>query len=72
VANRLTTAKLEAYYAAIGRFVVAWADMELCLDMLVLVAGSPKYPLPHQLSEKIDLAKCTAREGQWQKKLTRH
>jgi hypothetical protein len=51
MANRLTKAKLASFYAAIGRFVIEWAGMEICLDILVLVARGPRPP--HQLSEKI-------------------
>jgi hypothetical protein len=50
VANRLTGAKLESYYAALGRFVAAWADTETCLDLVVL-ASRPRR-LFIQLSEK--------------------
>ena len=50
--NKLTQSKLEQFYIAMGRFVIAWADMELCLDLVVLNGRNLKSPLPHQFSDK--------------------
>jgi hypothetical protein len=49
--------KVQAFHAAVGQFVVAWADLEQGLDFLVLlIARTPGQRLeraPHQLSAKI-------------------
>lgn len=51
--------KYDAFHAAIGRFVLNWADLEMGLDALVLAVArqvnTPKGPLPapHQLGAKI-------------------
>jgi hypothetical protein len=49
--------KHEAFYAAIGRFVIFWSHLEICLDLLVLelAAASTETPkkVPHQLADKI-------------------
>ena len=55
--NKLTKTKLEQFYSAMGRFVIAWADMELCLDLVVLNGRKLKSPLPHQLSEKTNFVR---------------
>ena len=46
------------FYAAIGRFVLSWAGLEICLDLLLLtIVKTPErqVKLPHQLGEKIAL-----------------
>lgn len=55
--------KYEAFFAAIGRFVLNWADMEMALDLLV-VHGLSKAEeseidkrIPHELGGKIKLAR---------------
>ena len=48
----------EEFYAAIGRFVLTWAHLEICLDLLVLkIVKTPerRAKLPHQLGDKIAL-----------------
>ena len=55
--NKLTKSELERFYAAMGRFVIAWADMEHCLDLVLLNGRKLKSPLPHQLSEKTNFVR---------------
>jgi hypothetical protein len=49
--------KVQAFHAAVGRFIVAWADLEHGLDFLVLISarapGRLSGKVPHQLSGKI-------------------
>jgi hypothetical protein len=48
----------EEFYAAIGRFVLTWAHLEICLDLLLLkIVKTPerRAKLPHQLGCKIAL-----------------
>src|SRR5258707_15049991 len=51
----------EELYSAIGRFVVTWADLEVCLDLLLLKiklmreATQRQSKLQHQCSKKIAL-----------------
>jgi hypothetical protein len=49
----LSKRKIEAYYAAIGRFVTVWAEVGLFLDLLVVILAKPD--LPHQLSGKLSI-----------------
>jgi hypothetical protein len=53
VANKLTKRKLVSFYAAIGRFVLTWAEVETFLDLLVIVLRGSSQSLPHQLSGKL-------------------
>jgi hypothetical protein len=49
---------IEEFYAAIGRFVLSWAGLEICLDLLLLkIVKTPerRAKLPHQLGDKIVL-----------------
>lgn len=58
MANRITQAKLDALYAAIGRFVLTWADVETYLDLLVLkLRTGLQDEMPHQLARKIKFAR---------------
>jgi hypothetical protein len=70
-ASRGQEAKLspkEEFHAAIGRFVLEWAGMEVSLDLLLLAARlsreatqrTPK--LPHQFAEKIALIRSEIKE----------
>jgi hypothetical protein len=55
--NKLTGRKLDEFYAAIGRFVLTWAEVEFGLDLLVIIVrqhSASDTRLPHQLSAKID------------------
>jgi hypothetical protein len=49
--------KVQAFHAAVGQFIVAWADLEHGLDFLALLSarasGQPSGNMPHQLSRKI-------------------
>ena len=48
----------EEFYAAIGQFVLTWAHLEICLDLLLLkIVKTPdrRAKLPHQLGDKIAL-----------------
>ena len=49
--------KVQAFHAAVGQFIVAWADLEHGLDFLVLLSartsGERSGKVPHQLSGKI-------------------
>jgi hypothetical protein len=49
----------QEFYAAIGRFVLTWAGLEICLDLLLLTVipdgERAKRKLPHQLGDKIAL-----------------
>ena len=51
--------KVQAFHAALGEFIVLWAQLELGLDLLVLIArdtyarNQRPSKLPHQLSQKI-------------------
>jgi len=66
VTNKLTPRKLEALYAAIGRFVIVWADLELILDLLVLTLRNLQDPLhrkptiPHSLGKKLSFVRSIA------------
>ena len=55
--NKLIKLEQERFYAAMGRFVLAWADMEFCLDLVVLNGRKLKSPLPHQLSDKTNFVR---------------
>jgi|ERR1035437_6456114 hypothetical protein len=55
--NKLIKSEQERFYAAMGRFVIAWTDMEFCLDLVVLNGRKLKSPLPHQLSEKTNFVR---------------
>jgi hypothetical protein len=58
-----TTDKVEAFQTAIGKFVLAWADLEQFLDLLVLTLRLKQEPakqekkLEHSLTPKIGYAK---------------
>jgi hypothetical protein len=49
----------DEFYAAIGRFVLEWAGLEFCLDLLLLRTmwrsedPTRKVKLPHQFTEKL-------------------
>ncbi len=45
--------RIETYYAALGRFVTLWAEVELFVDLLVVILAKPD--LPHQLSGKLSI-----------------
>lgn len=51
--------RVDTIYSAIGRFVVAWSDLEYCLDLLVLSARdrSSQPEIPHQLDDKLKFLK---------------
>jgi hypothetical protein len=51
--TRLSKKKIEIYYAALGRFVTVWAQVELFVDLLVVILAKPD--LPHQLSGKLSI-----------------
>lgn len=55
--NRITQAKLDALYVAVGRFVLTWADIEMYLDLLVLKLRKSQKNIPHQLAPKIKFAR---------------
>jgi hypothetical protein len=57
MANRFTKKKLDAFYAAIGRFVVTWAEVELYLDLLALKMRRPTEDVSHQLQAKINFVR---------------
>jgi len=61
VANKLTKSKRDAFYAAIGRFVLTWAEVEVYLDLLVLKLRDPTEDVSHQLSAKIQFIRKTLR-----------
>ena len=49
---------MQSLYAAVGRFVLTWADVETYLDLLVLKLRQPTVRrLSHQLSEKIEFVR---------------
>jgi hypothetical protein len=51
-------AAYDEFYAAIGRFVLTWAHLEICLDLLLLkIVKTPdrRAKLPHQLADKMSL-----------------
>ena len=49
-----THSQMRSFYAAIGRFVLTWADVENYLDLFVLMTRKPTdHRLPHQLAGKI-------------------
>jgi hypothetical protein len=50
---KLSKRKVETYYAALGRFVTVWAEVELFLDLLVVILAKPD--LPYQLSGKLSI-----------------
>jgi len=58
----------EEFYAAIGRFVLEWAGLEICLDLLFLAIRSKqeaperKSKLSHQFAEKIAVIRSEAKE----------
>jgi len=59
MANKLTANKIREFHAAIGRFVLTWAEVEFGLDLLVIImhrlsrrSGSTP---SHELSAKINL-----------------
>jgi hypothetical protein len=58
----------EEFHAAIGRFVLEWAGLEFCLDLLLLAARSRdkatqrKPKLPHQFAAKIALIRSETKE----------
>jgi hypothetical protein len=58
----------EEFYAAIGRFVLEWAGLEICLDLLLLKIRSKreaterKLKLPHQFAEKMAVIRSEAKE----------
>jgi hypothetical protein len=54
VTNKLSQSKLRAFYAAVGRFVLTWAEVETYLDILVLQLNrGAQRAVPHQLIGKI-------------------
>jgi hypothetical protein len=61
LANKLTNSKRNAFYAAIGRFVLTWAEVETYLDLLVLKLHHPSDDVSHQLSAKIKFVRKTLR-----------
>jgi hypothetical protein len=53
--------KIDAFHAAVGRFVIEWNSLELCLDLLVLSARHPRSGrLGHQLKDKLVFLKTCA------------
>ena len=50
--NKLTKSELERFYAAMGRFVIAWADMEHCLDLVLLNGRKLKSPFRISFQKK--------------------
>lgn len=62
---KLTKKKIDAFYAALGRFVSEWAEVEKFLDLIVLVLARKKKPkLPFQLSGKIETIRSELRNSQ--------
>lgn len=57
MANRITRAKLDTLYGAIGRFVLTWSEVETYLDLLVLKLRKSETKLPHLLADKIKFAR---------------
>jgi hypothetical protein len=54
MATTPTHSELRSFYAAIGRFILMWADVENYLDLFVLMIRKPTdHRLPHQLAGKI-------------------
>src|SRR5690348_11773432 len=63
MSNRLSAKKMEEFYAAIGKFVLTWASVELSLDLLVIVMraqSSDSSAVRHELSEKIKFIRSAA------------
>jgi hypothetical protein len=58
VTNKLTPSKIRSFHAAIGRFVLTWAEVETYLDLLVLKLRKPDQKLPHQLAGKIQFIRA--------------
>ncbi len=63
--GNMRKARFKAFYAAIGRFVLSWADLEIGLDLLVLIMRSMEEDhhdkkLPHNLEPKIAFVRCRA------------
>jgi hypothetical protein len=58
----------EEFYAAVGRFVLTWADLEVCLDLLLLKARSRhdstqrKSKIPYQFTEKISFIRLETKD----------
>jgi hypothetical protein len=52
----------QKFYAAIGRFVLTWTDLEISLDLLLLTLipedDQRNAKLPHQLRDKIGLIRA--------------
>jgi hypothetical protein len=61
MANELN--KVEKFYSALGRFLVAWADLEVGIDLFVLSVRQNASPtlvgakIPHQLAGKLHFAR---------------
>lgn len=55
--NKLTATKVKSFNAAIGRFALEWAGLELGVDLLVVILaralGSTEFP--HEIKKKLNL-----------------
>jgi hypothetical protein len=64
MSNKLTEKKIKELHAAIGRFVLAWADVELGLDLLVIIShrqsDRSQSRQRHELREKIKFIRSKA------------
>jgi hypothetical protein len=64
MADKLTARKIEAFHAAIGRFMLTWASVEVGLDLLVIILSrksTERLKPPHQLNEKLKLIRRETR-----------
>jgi hypothetical protein len=54
--NKLTAAKIRSFNAAIGRFVLEWAGLELGVDLLVVILGRVLRwkEFPHDITTKLN------------------
>lgn len=60
--NKLTAAKTKSFNAAIGRFVLEWAGLELGVDLLVVILARPlsSNKFPHEIKTKLNLIESNA------------
>jgi hypothetical protein len=56
MSDKLTATKIKSFNAAIGRFILEWAGLELGIDLLVIILaralGSKEFP--HEISKKLN------------------
>lgn len=65
--NKLTPSKIKAFNAAIGRFVLEWASVEVGIDLLVMILARESEPkeLDHEIGRKLKFIERRIQNVTW-------